>query len=136
MCSMSNRQQTALKCQSAPPPPFKVRVHEVLLSCPVSQCARSRAVPVEKTAAAVTGATQRGAECEKSLALAGVGATQAHTVGFSLFPGTGRPCQKRNLLLPSRAFYRRGDFRLRKGKKKLARGSVFCPELKVSEPQV
>lgn len=93
-----------LKRQSAPPPPFKVRVHEVLLSCPVPQCARSRAVPVEKTAAAVTGATQRGAECEKSLALAGVGATQAHTVGFSLFPGTGQPCQKRNLLLPSRAF--------------------------------
>lgn len=92
-----------LKRQSAPPPPFKVRVHEVLLSCPVSQCARPRAVPVEKTAAAVTGATQRGAECEKSLALAGVGATEAHTVGFSLFPGTGRPCQKRNLLLPSRA---------------------------------
>lgn len=34
-------------------------------------------------------------------------------------------------------FYRRGDFRLRKGKKKLARGAgFFCPELKVSEPQV
>lgn len=50
----------------------KLRVHEILLACPVSQCARSRVVLVEKTAAPVTGATQRGGECEKSLALARV----------------------------------------------------------------
>lgn len=111
-----------------------LRVHALLPARSASPCARSRAAPVERTAAAVVAKPRREQSREEPRGAQTAGSAErsaTYTRNFAS-PDSG-DLVRSGIIAGGECYHGRGDTWRPEGKKKLAKGFSFFPKLKVSQ---
>lgn len=114
-----------------------VRVHAVLPARSASPCARSRAAPVERTAAAVVAKPRREQSREepRGAQTAGSGERSATYARNFASPDSG-DLVRSGIIVGGECYHGRGDIWRPEGKKKLAKGFSFFLNWKCLKAQV